>query len=128
MGLDPHHPISIGAAYQMQSWLNGGWPAEAIKTGIQKAMQSRGGDPPGTLKYFEKAIARSHAELTRVLPVVNIAPGETTTERPSGKATTRHGGSLNAAIDADIARTIEEINRLEQHEGVVQRLPPGPVH
>jgi hypothetical protein len=37
-------------------------------------MQSRQGEPPGALKYFEKAIARAHAEFTRPLPVVKIIP------------------------------------------------------
>jgi hypothetical protein len=37
-------------------------------------MLSRNGDPPGTLKYFEKAIARAHADLTAPVPVTNLKP------------------------------------------------------
>jgi uncharacterized protein YdaU (DUF1376 family) len=121
MGVDPHHPISVAAPYSVQGWFNGGWPREAIVAGVQKAMQNRGGDPPGTLKYFEKAIARAHAELTRVLPVVNIVAGETTTERPSGKAQ-RPGGSLIASIKDELARSIEEDNRTARHGDPVLRI------
>jgi hypothetical protein len=120
MGVEDGHPLSVAAPYTVQSWFNGGWPEEAIKTGIQKAMSGRVGDPPGTLKYFEKAIARSHAELTRVLPVVNIVAGETTTERPSGKAKTT--GSLIASIKDELARSIEEDNRFAGHGDPVLRI------
>jgi hypothetical protein len=126
MGLDPQHPISVGSALTVQSWFNGGWPPEAIKVGVQKAMQNRGGDPPGTLKYFEKAIARAHAELTRVLPVVELKPGEITTERP--RATNRKpGGSLIASIQEELARSIEEDRRASGEGSAVLCLPPGSV-
>lgn len=76
MGLDREHPLSVGAPMTVQSWLNGGWSAEVIKVGVQKAMQNRKHDPPSTLKYFEKAIARTHAEMSRPLPVAIIQPQE----------------------------------------------------
>jgi hypothetical protein len=74
MGLDPQHPVSVGAPLTVQSWLNGHWPREAILTGVKRGMLSRNGDPPGTLKYFEKAIARAHAELTAPVPVADLKP------------------------------------------------------
>jgi hypothetical protein len=69
---DSEQSQSLGASYTVQSWLNSGWPEEAIIAGIQLAMRSRNGVPPKTLKYFEKAIARAHADFTRVLPVATI--------------------------------------------------------
>ena len=77
MGVARGDTRSIGAPYSVQAWLNGGWPREAILTGVKVAMQHRKGDPPSTLKYFEKAIARQHAELTRVLPKVELVDGPT---------------------------------------------------
>lgn len=76
MGLHREDPKSVGAPMTVQSWLNGGWPREVIVVGVQRAMANRGGDPPGTLKYFEKAIARQHAENSRPLPVATIRPQE----------------------------------------------------
>jgi hypothetical protein len=64
----------------VQSWLNGGWNRDCIMAGVQKGMVSRAGDPPSTIKYFEKAIARAHAELSRPLPVVTLQPGQTFNE------------------------------------------------
>jgi hypothetical protein len=88
MGLDANDPLSVGSPYTVQAWLNGGWPRDAILTGVRRAMLSRGSDPPGTLRYFEKAIARQHAELTRALPKVELVACETTKvfshDRPSG--------------------------------------------
>jgi hypothetical protein len=53
-------PFSVGSP-----WLNFGWSRDEILNGVQLAVQSRAGEPPGTSKYFEWAIARAHAELTR---------------------------------------------------------------
>jgi hypothetical protein len=77
MGIDNGDTRSIGAPYSVQAWLNAGWPGETILAGVKLAMQHRKGDPPSTLRYFEKAIARQHAELSRQMPVVNIIEGET---------------------------------------------------
>jgi hypothetical protein len=64
MGYATDHPISIGAPITVQGWLNTGWPREAIISGVTMAMQGRA-SPPTALRYFEKAIARSHADLVR---------------------------------------------------------------
>lgn len=85
MGLPRDHPLSVGAPMTVQSWLNGGWPADIIKVGVQKAMQNRKQDPPNTLKYFEKAIARTHAEMSRPLPIVEIREAETIKVTSNGK-------------------------------------------
>lgn len=69
---DPEPGQFRGAPYIVQSWLNAGWPEEAITIGIQLAMRTRSGVPPKSLKYFEKAIARTHADFTRVLPMAKV--------------------------------------------------------
>jgi hypothetical protein len=112
MGLDPHHPFSVGGPFTVQCWMGGGWSRDVIITGVEKSMQGRQGDPPSTLKYFEKAIARAHAELTRVLPVVTIQPGEITVETARGP-NRKTGGSIIDALGrqaAAIQRSIDDDN------------------
>jgi hypothetical protein len=101
MGLDPHHPLSVGAPLTIQGWFNEHWRSECILIGVKRGMQSRNGDPPGTLKYFEKAIARAHAELTPSLPTVEFRDAETIT-------VTSHGKPKSAIIQAsdNLRRTI----------------------
>jgi uncharacterized protein YdaU (DUF1376 family) len=76
MGKEAGDPTSIGAPMQIQAWLNGGWPREAILAGVEKAMTSRRGKAPETLRYFEKGIAQAYTDFTRQLPIV------TTNETP----------------------------------------------
>ena len=76
MGLHREDPKSIGAPMTVQAWLSGGWPRDVIVIGVKVAMANRNGEPPGTLKYFEKAIARTHAENSRPLPVATIQQQE----------------------------------------------------
>jgi uncharacterized protein YdaU (DUF1376 family) len=124
MGLHPEHPLSVGSPMQVQSWLNGGWPRDAIIGGVQQVMLRKRGDPPSTLRYFEKAIARAHAEFTRPLPVAVI------NDKPeiinaNGK-TQRYGGSLNAVLDAAIARErarLQDAGYLARDEDPVLVLP-----
>jgi hypothetical protein len=83
MGTDQHDPICVGAPLQVQSWLNGGWHRERIIAGVRLGMQSRGSQgPPSTLRYFEKAIARAHAQLTAPVPVAEASPAPRVTARP----------------------------------------------
>lgn len=128
MGLDPGHPLSAGSPMQVQSWLNGGWPRDAIIGGVQQVMLRKRGDPPSTLKYFEKAIARAHAEFTRPLPIAII------NDKPevinfNGQAR-KPGGSLNAVLDAAIAReraALQEAGHLARDEDPVLVLSPRSV-
>jgi hypothetical protein len=120
MGLDPHHPLSVGAPLTIQGWFNEHWRAECILIGVKRGMQSRNGDPPGTLKYFEKAIARAHAELTPNLPTVEFREAEKVTVT-HGTTQSRSGGSLVASLRRDLAA-------LEQSDGTDFALPGGPVH
>lgn len=101
MGVDGEGPIAVGAPFTVQAWLNGGWPADAILTGVQRAMAGREGDPPCSLKYFEKPIARAHAELTRDLPRADLK-----TDAPEARRGAQHnrsGGSLVASIKRELA-------------------------
>jgi len=117
MGLDPHHPLSVGAPLTIQGWFNEHWRSECILIGVKRGMQSRNGDPPGTLKYFEKAIARAHAELTPNLPTVEIREAEKVTVS-HGTNQNRSGGSLTASLRRDLAA-------LEQSDGPDNSLPAG---
>lgn len=102
MGLDPQHPLSVGAPLTIQGWMNERWNPECIIIGVKRGMNSRNGDPPTTLKYFEKAIARAHAELTPSLPTVQIRQAETI-QVTRGTSQNQSGGSLIAAIDRQLA-------------------------
>jgi uncharacterized protein YdaU (DUF1376 family) len=84
MGKDPFDPIAVGAPLMVQSWLNGGWQRETIVAGVKLGMQSRNGDAPGSLKYFEKAIARAHAQLTAPVPKAVVQPGESFNVQAAG--------------------------------------------
>lgn len=118
MDVDPGGAIAVGAPFTVQAWLNGGWPADAILTGVQRAMAGRKGDPPGSLKYFEKPIARAHAELRRDLP--KAAPKAEPSEARRGAHHNRSGGSLVAAIKRELAE-------LEGAQGADPALPDGAV-
>jgi hypothetical protein len=96
MGLDPQHPLSCGSPLTVQGWFNAGWHRDCILAGVRRTMQNRGRDPPSTLKYFEKAIARTHAELTPDLPKADGAPCG---ERPSNSAGFRTTNSRTSDRD-----------------------------
>jgi hypothetical protein len=122
MGLDPHHPLSVGAPLTIQGWFNEHWRSECILIGVKRGMQSRNGDPPGTLKYFEKAIARAHAELSPSLPTVEFREAEKVT-------VTRHGTSQNSVV-AVAKRLAEQFesqsgNGIEGNPNALLRIPAG---
>lgn len=121
MGLDPYHPLSVGAPLTIQGWINQNWNSECILVGVKRGMQSRNGDPPTTLKYFEKAIARAHAELMPSLPTVQIRQAETLTVTKHGTPQDRSGSSLTASIKRELAE-------IERAQGADFALPAGPVH
>lgn len=72
MGVE-HMPVTVGMPSTLQTWM-ASWPPEIILLAIEKTMARRPGDPPGSMKYFENAIAREFAESKRPLPVATIAP------------------------------------------------------
>lgn len=122
MGLEREHPISVGAPMTVQNWLNGGWNGEIILVAVKRAMQGRKGDPPGTLNYFEKAIARLHAEASRPLPKVELRQAETIQVVSNG--TTPRAGSVVAAAKR-FAENFERESRddIEGDPSAVLRLP-----
>lgn len=62
-------PSWCGSAFKVQSWLSGGWPADAIFASIDKQMVGRNGQsPPNTIKYFENGIADFIAVQNAPLP------------------------------------------------------------
>lgn len=64
MGLHPHDPLSVGAPMAVQSWLNSGFHRDHIIFGVRRTMAKRQNNPPSSLRYFDKAIARAMADLT----------------------------------------------------------------
>lgn len=110
MGLHKEHPMSAGAPFTIQTWLTGGWPEIAIIAGIQRSMASRK-EPPTTLKYFERPIARAFAEMGAALPV------EKPEGRNHGSTATRRGGSIVDAVQRRLAD-------LDHREGEIDP-PPG---
>lgn len=98
MGVDGL-PITVGMPAQMQTWM-AAWPPDLILLTIQQVMARRPNDPPGSLKYFENAIARAFAESKRPLPVATVAPPSevvTHVQRTEAK-------SISGAADRLIAR------------------------
>jgi hypothetical protein len=95
-GIDPD-PVACppgwcGTAMQVQSWLDGGWSADAIVAGTRTAMarrtRSRDG-PPETPVYFTKEIARAVAQAAKPLPNAEILH-----ERESGYSKDWRPGGL----------------------------------
>lgn len=89
MGRDEADPLCVGAPLTVQGWINAGWNGECILVGVKRGMQSRNGEAPSTLKYFEKAIARAHAELTAPVPKAELREAVTfQADRPSARPLT----------------------------------------
>ena len=93
-------PITVGMPSQIQTWM-ASWSADTIRLAIQKVMARRPDDPPGSMKYFENAIAREHAERQRPLPVAKIAPAQEITIHGKERSKTK---SLPEAADRLVDR------------------------
>jgi hypothetical protein len=76
VGHDPRHPPPswCGAAMRVQTWLAQGWPRAVILIAIRKAMGRKRDGPPGSVVYFEKAIAREIAQQAAPLPTATVVP------------------------------------------------------
>lgn len=90
-GLDPTDPLATppgwcGAALKVQSWLNGGWHPDVIRAGTRAAMARKRDGPPDTATYFEKPIARLHAQQGQPLPIAEHRQGH---DPPNGYAPRR---------------------------------------
>ncbi|MCA1458069.1 DUF1376 domain-containing protein [Bradyrhizobium sp. BRP22] len=66
-GLDPSDPKVVGTTYFANKWREAGWQPDLIIATIERLMAKRD-KPPGSLKYFEGAIADAHADLARGVP------------------------------------------------------------
>lgn len=86
---------SFGAPALMQAWL-AAWSADTILSTVRNVMAD-GRERPSTLKYFERAIARAHAELAGPRPVATAA------EVREIAHATRHKTNSVAAAAAELA-------------------------
>jgi hypothetical protein len=122
MGKHPEDPISVGGPYIVQHWLNGGMTRDAILCGVKTAMIRKKHDPPSTLKYFENAVLRAAAEMSRPLPKVEIREQQTITVN-HGTAKTRSGGSLLGSIQRELASVEAQIADLALPGDAVLSIP-----
>jgi hypothetical protein len=119
MGLAEEHPTRVGMPMKVEHWLTT-WHPEIILMTVQSIMATRPNDPPNNLNYFEKPIARAHAEQSRPMPVIN-PPAETINVLQKNG---RRGGSLIAAIDQELNKLeIEEEAHLAVPKDAILRLP-----
>ena|SRR6202165_1631142 len=120
MGLDDGHPSTVGMPMKVEHWLTA-WHPEIILTTVQAIMATRPKNPPNNLNYFEKPIARAHAEQSRSMPIAIVSPAETINVFQKNG---RRGGSLVAAIDRELAKLEgEEEAHLAVPANAVRRLP-----
>jgi len=61
------HPAFTSSMF-VQTWLAGGCLPEDIKAAVRSVMAHRNGDPPNTMKYFDKAVMDQKATRERPLP------------------------------------------------------------
>lgn len=107
-------PITVGMPSAIQTWM-ASWSPDTIRLAIQKVMARRPGDPPGSMKYFENAIAREHAERQRPLPVAKIAPAQEIVihgkEKPRAKSVSAAARDIAAEFAALTGRRPEDGDR-----------------
>jgi len=125
-------PGWMGAPMRVETWLRTGWPREII-LGAAKAVVARGGAPPSTVQYFEKAIAEEIARQKRPLPIVEVRAAETLRTTNYGRPN-RSGGSVIEAADR-LIETLEsfnadagcEVERVcgQAGAGAIRKLPQG---
>jgi hypothetical protein len=89
--LEADDPRCIGIAYGVQAWLSNGWNADLIKQTVE-AVMARRTSAPRSLRYFEQAIADTHAERERSLPTANPPANR------NFNGTHRQGGLIRHAI------------------------------
>jgi Uma2 family endonuclease len=73
MGLDVNDPRVVGASYFAVKWREAGYSPDVVVNTIERVMAKRT-EAPGSLKYFEQAIADAHAELARGVPQGTTGP------------------------------------------------------
>jgi hypothetical protein len=99
--INPDDLRAVGMPYTVHVWLEKGWKADIIEHAIASVIARKcanGEEAPQSLRYYEKAIARAHADASRPLPTATRSP----TPRPGA---TRGGF---AALAVQFARPIED--------------------
>lgn len=121
-GLDPDPratpPGWCGAASRVKIWLDGGWHPDVIRAAVRATMIRKRDGPPDTPIYFEKPIARLHAQQGRPLPVATIPHPESFHVGPSQ----RSENSIIGYIKQSIAERTPEGRRENDPGGVVVAL------
>lgn len=121
-GFDPDDLRCVGTPYTAQSWLSKGWRADVILHAV-KLVMSRRTEPPGALRYFEKAIAQAHADADRPLPTAQ--PSNINQKEPrNGHGNRNSRRADDSSLAAAMARGFGLGNG--QRAGPVREdIPPG---
>jgi hypothetical protein len=119
-GIDPDPmacpPGWCGAAMQVQSWLNAGWPAEAILVGTRAAMARKRDGPPMTAAYFTKPIAKAVAQMRRPAPVIEVSAEREVVHVRSPAAATGWQARKDAGFEA-LAALDERLREFDRAAG-----------
>lgn len=100
-------PGWCGAPNRIQAWLNQGWTPEAAIAGVRASMAHKRDGPPGTVGYFEKAIAREMARGAQPLPTVVAIPAATVHLHPAAVRP-------ESFRDEKRRRTLDALEQLDQ--------------
>jgi hypothetical protein len=120
MAIAEGHPITEGMPLRIEHWLTK-WHPEIILATVRLVMAKRKNDPPHSLKYFEPAIARAHAEQTRPMSGAIATAKEPTNVVRKDEV---RGRGLLATIDRELERLeVEEDAYLAAPADFVLRVP-----
>ena len=97
-------PAFCGAPHRVATWLNEGWKPEIIRSAVKESLARKRDGPPDSINYFEKPIARAHAQASAPLPTVKIIEGQTTEVRRESR------GNILPAADKLIEK-LADFNR-----------------
>jgi len=109
--LDSEHPLAIGGAYQVQTWVNEGIPPEVIRIACKRALAGKRDGPPKSWRYFRDAVAREHALAADPLPVITVDPSK------PGTVYARDSRNVETSLVAAGRRRIEELQRIRDGLG-----------
>lgn len=91
-----------GAPARVEVWLANGWKSEIVLPAVRAAMAKKRDGPPYCINFFERAIARAHAQQVSPLPVASAS--EANSSNGVRHAT---GGSVIEASDRLLKRIRE---------------------
>lgn len=69
-------PAWCGAASRVHVWLANGWQVPLILESVKAQIARKRDGPPDRIQYFEKGIARAHAQADAPLPTVKVSEPE----------------------------------------------------